>query len=111
MGDCRGWWGEEPPYHAPVFVLTHHPREPIEMAGGTVFNFVTEGFGHALEQARDTAGDAGVRIAGGGARVRDALRAGAIDELQLDIVPVLLTRGERPFDDIGGISFEPLDVV
>ena len=111
VGDWRGWWGDVPPYHAPVFVLTHHARAPLEMAGGTVFNFVTEGFGRALEQARDAAGDGDVRIAGGASTVRQALRADAIDELQLDIVPILLTRGERPFDDVGSISFEPLDVV
>jgi dihydrofolate reductase len=111
IGDWRGWWGEEPPYYAPVFVLTHYPRDPIEMAGGTVFNFVTEGFGRALEQARRAAGDADVRIAGGASTVRQALRAGAIDELQLDIVPVLLGRGERLLEDVGSIRFDPVDVV
>lgn len=110
-GDWRGWWGDEPPYRGPVFVLTHHARKPLEMAGGTVFTFVTEGFGPALEQARDAAGDADVRIAGGASTVRQALRAGAIDELQLDVVPILLARGERPFDDIGSIRFVPLDAV
>ncbi|MGH7722288.1 MAG: dihydrofolate reductase family protein [Candidatus Dormibacteria bacterium] len=110
-GDWRGWWGEEPPYHAPVFVLTHHPREPIEMAGGTIFNFVTEGFEGALEQARDAAGDADIRIAGGASTVRQALRAGAIDELQLDIVPVLLTRGERLLVDVGKLRCDPVEVV
>src|SRR3712207_1336546 len=81
----KGWWGEEPPYHAPVFVLTHHEREPIEMQGGTTFHFVTDGFDAALEQARAAAGDRGVDIAGGASTVRQALAAGAIDELVLDV--------------------------
>ncbi|MHB8719508.1 MAG: dihydrofolate reductase family protein [Candidatus Dormibacteria bacterium] len=110
-GDWRGWWGEDPPYHAPVFVLTHHARDSLEMAGGTVFHFVTEGFERALDRARDAAGDADVRIAGGASTVRQALRAGAIDELQLDIVPILLARGERLFDEIGSNRFVPVDVV
>src|SRR5437868_14114348 len=82
--DWRGWWGEEPPYHAPVFVLTHHPREPIEMQGGTTFHFVGEGFDAALAQARAVAGDREVAVAGGASTVRQALAAGAIDELTLD---------------------------
>ncbi|MCW2796915.1 dihydrofolate reductase family protein [Nocardioides sp.] len=96
-GGWRGWWGEEPPYHAPVFVLTHHEHEPIEMAGGTTFHFVTEGLGRALELARE-AGDGDVDIAGGASAVRQALSAGELDELTLDIVPVLLGSGERLFD-------------
>jgi dihydrofolate reductase len=96
-GGWRGWWGDEPPYHAPVFVLTHHPREPIEMAGGTTFHFVTEGFGGALELAR-AAGDGDVDIAGGASAVRQALLAGELDELRLDITSVLLGEGERIFD-------------
>src|SRR5215217_7234811 len=93
-GDWRGWWGDEPPYHAPVFVLTHHAREPVEMEGGTTFHFVTDGIGAALEAARAAAGDDGVvEIAGGASTVRQALAAGAIDELLLDFVPVLLGSG------------------
>src|SRR6516165_9513724 len=80
-GDWRGWWGPEPPYHAPVFVLTHHAREPIVMDGGTTFYFVTQGFDVAYTQARETAGEDGVDIAGGASTVRQALAAGAIDEL------------------------------
>jgi dihydrofolate reductase len=98
-GDWRGWWGDEPPYHAPVFVLTHHAREPIEMEGGTTFHFVTTGFDDAFEQARSVAGDAEVDIAGGASTVRQALAAGAIDELVLDIAPVVLGRGEPIFDE------------
>lgn len=93
-----GWWGDEPPYHAPVFVLTHYEHEPIEMDGGTTFHFVTGGIGDALAQAR-AAGDGDVDIAGGASTVRQALAAGELDELRLDIIPVLLGRGERIFDD------------
>lgn len=94
----RGWWGDEPPYHAPVFVLTHFEHEPIEMRGGTTFHFVTGGIADALAQARE-AGDGDVDIAGGASAVRQALAAGELDELTLDIIPVLLGRGERIFDD------------
>jgi dihydrofolate reductase len=96
-GDWRGWWGEEPPYHAPVFVLTHYPHDPIEMQGGTTFQFVTGGFATAFEQARAAAGDGDVDIAGGASVVQQALTANAIDELVLDIVPVILGAGERLF--------------
>ena len=97
--DWDGWWGSEPPYHAPVFVLTHHAREPIEMEGGTSFHFVTQGFEAAYAQARETAGEDGIDIAGGASTVRQALAAGVIDELTLDVVPVLLGVGERLFDE------------
>jgi dihydrofolate reductase len=90
----RGWWGEEPPYHAPVFVLTHHEHEPIEMSGGTTFHFVTGGLGEALRRARE-AGDGDVDIAGGASAVRQVLEAGELDELTLDVAPVLLGSGER----------------
>src|SRR5919202_1736417 len=110
-GDWRGWWGPEPPYHAPVFVLTHHAHEPIEMDGGTTFHFVTEGFDAAFEQARAAAGDKGVDIAGGASTVRQALAAGAIDELLLDIAPVLLGRGERIFDESTDVGLEIAEVV
>jgi dihydrofolate reductase len=98
-GDWRGWWGDEPPYHAPVFVLTHYEHEPIEMEGGTTFYFVTTGFGDALAQAKEAAGELDVDIAGGASAVRQGLAAGAIDELVLDIAPVLLHAGERIFDE------------
>src|SRR3954447_9393285 len=98
-GDWRGWWGDDPPYHAPVFVLTHYEREPVEMDGGTTFHFVADGFESAFAQARAAAGDQEIDIAGGASTVRQALAAGAIDELVLDIVPVLLGAGERIFDE------------
>src|SRR4051812_12259121 len=110
-GDWRGWWGEEPPYHAPVFVLTHHAREPIEMQGGTTFHFVTDGFEAAFEQARAAAGDQGVDIAGGASTVRQALAAGVIDELTLDIAPVLLGSGERLFDGTFDLALEPVETL
>jgi dihydrofolate reductase len=108
--DWRGWWGEDPPYHAPVFVLTHHAHDPIEMAGGTTFAFVTEGFDAAMEQARAAAGDAELTIAGGASTIRQALAAGAIDELVLDVSPVLLGGGERLFDGVADTGFTQLEV-
>lgn len=110
-GDWRGWWGPEPPYHAPVFVLTHHPHAPIVMEGGTTFHFVTDGFDSAYAQAQDAAGDRGIDIAGGAATVRQALIAGVIDELTLDIAPVLLGSGERMFDGVESFGFEPVEVL
>ena len=110
-GNWNGWWGAEPPYHAPVFVLTHHAREPIEMEGGTSFHFVTEGFDAAYAQARETAGDDGIDIAGGASTVRQALAAGVIDELMLDVAPVLLGSGERLFDGVESFEFEPVEVL
>src|SRR3954449_4958508 len=91
----KGWWGEEPPYHTPVFVLTHHARAPLSMAGGTEFRFVTGGIEDALAQARAAAGGLDVRIGGGGSTVRQYLRAGLIDELHLAVSPVLLGSGEH----------------
>ena len=91
----KGWWGDEPPYHVPVFVLTHHPRAPLAMKGGTEFRFVTEGIDAALEQARDAAAGKDVRVGGGVATIRQYLRAGLVDELQLSISPVLLGSGEH----------------
>ena len=106
-----GWWGPEPPYHAPVFVLTHHDRKPIEMEGGTTFHFVTEGFDATYAQALETADGHGVDIAGGASTVRQALNAGVIDELTLDIAPVLLGSGERIFDGVETFGFEPVEVL
>jgi dihydrofolate reductase len=99
--DWRGWWGEEPPYHAPVFVLTHYAHEPIEMKGGTTFHFVTDGFAAAHEQARAVAGDGDIDIAGGASAVQQGFRAGLLDELMLDIVPVVLGAGERLLEGVG----------
>ncbi|MGH9424502.1 MAG: dihydrofolate reductase family protein [Thermoanaerobaculia bacterium] len=96
----KGWWGDEPPYHVPVFVLTHHARKPLTMQGGTEFRFVTEGIESALEQARTAAGGKDVRLGGGVSTIRQYLRAGLIDELHLAISPVLLGRGEHLLHDI-----------
>jgi dihydrofolate reductase len=96
----KGWWGPNPPYHAPTFVLTHHPRDPIEMEGGTTFVFVTEGIEAALAQARAAAGGLDVKIAGGVQTVRQYLRAGLIDELHFALSPVVLGRGEAMFAGI-----------
>jgi dihydrofolate reductase len=90
----KGWWGDNPPYHAPTFVLTHHAREPIAMEGGTTFHFVTDGIHAALERARDAAGARDVKIGGGVSTVRQYLQAGLIDELHFALSPVLLGRGE-----------------
>lgn len=91
----KGWWGNNPPYHVPVFILTHHPREPIEMEGGTTFHFVTDGIGEALKRARQAAGSKDVRLGGGVATIRQYLQAGLIDEMHLAISPVLLGSGEH----------------
>jgi dihydrofolate reductase len=99
--EWRGWWGDEPPYHCDVFVLTHHRRTPIAMAGGTTFHFVTDGIESALERAFAAADGADVRLGGGAATVREYLRAGLVDELHVPVVPLLLGAGERLFDDLG----------
>ncbi|GAA1681410.1 dihydrofolate reductase family protein [Microbacterium lacus] len=109
--DWRGWWGPEPPYHAPVFVLTHFAREPIEMAGGTTFHFVTDGFDAAYERAVEVSGERGVDIAGGASTVRQALAADVVDELTIDIAPVVLGSGERIFSDLDVFGFEPVEVL
>ena len=96
----KGWWGDEPPYHTPVFVLTHHPRAPILMKGGTEFRFVTDGIHSALQQAKDAALGLDVRLGGGASTIRQYLRAALIDELHLVISPVLLGKGENLLGDI-----------
>jgi dihydrofolate reductase len=96
----KGWWGDEPPYHTPVFVLTHHARPPLAMAGGTVFHFVTQGIHAALEQATAAAGKLDVRIGGGVSTVRQYLRAGLVDEMHLAVRPVLLGSGEHLLQDL-----------
>jgi dihydrofolate reductase len=96
----KGWWGENPPYHTPVFVLTHHSREPIPMAGGTTFHFVREGIQVALERAIEAANGKDVRVGGGVSTIRQLLRAGLIDEMHLAIAPVLLGSGEQLFADV-----------
>jgi dihydrofolate reductase len=98
--DWTGWWGEDPPFHHDVFVLTHHARDPVPMAGGTTFHFVTDGIEAALDRARAAAGDRHVRLGGGAATVQQYLRAGLLDEIHLAVVPVLLGGGERLFDGL-----------
>jgi dihydrofolate reductase len=101
-GEWKGWWGDDPPYHYDVFVLTHHPREPVEMDGGTTFHFVTDGIESALEQARAAAGGKDVMLWGGAQVINQYLAAGHLDELELHIAPVLLGGGARLFDDLDG---------
>jgi dihydrofolate reductase len=109
--DWKGWWGDDPPYHAPVFVLTHHEREPLEMEGGTTFHFVTEGIERAVQLAREAAGELDIEVAGGASTIQQALRAGLLDELYLHVVPVLLGTGERLFDGVTGIDLAPVEVI
>ena len=104
--DWAGWWGEDPPYHAPVFVLTHHPRDPLVMQGGTTFTFVTEGISAALEQARAAAEDKDVAVAGGAQTVNQFLAAGLVDELRLHVAPVTFGQGERLFDGMPASKLE-----
>lgn len=96
----KGWWGDDPVYHCPVFVLTHHARAPIEMKGGTTFHFVTEGIQSALSRAKEAAGSKDVRVGGGAATVRQYLQAGLVDEMHLVVSPVLLGKGEKLFDAV-----------
>ena len=96
----RGWWGKNPPYHAPVFVLTHHQRPPAEMEGGTVFHFVTDGIRAALERARAVAGDQDIRLLGGAATIRQYLEAGLVDQMHIAVSPLLLGSGEHLLNGI-----------
>lgn len=98
--EWKGWWGPNPPYHAPTFVLTHHARDPLVMEGGTIFHFVTEGIEVALAKAKAAAGGKNVKISGGVSTVRQYLQAGLIDELHFAVAPVVLGRGEAMFKDI-----------
>jgi dihydrofolate reductase len=107
--DWKGWWGDDPPYHAPVFVLTHHPREPLTMEGGTTYHFVTDGIESALAQAKAAAGDGDVSIAGGAATLRQCLAIGAIDELRLHVVPLVLGEGENVFTGLRGLRLEAVE--
>ena len=106
----KGWWGDNPPYHHPVFVLTHRPRDPIPMEGGTTFYFVTEGIEAALARAQDAAGDKPVAIAGGASVVNQYLAIGAIDDLWLHIAPVTLGHGQRLFEAVPRLQMEPIRV-
>ncbi|WP_310772038.1 dihydrofolate reductase family protein [Mycobacterium sp. Z3061] len=98
--DWAGWWGDVPPYHCPVFVLTHYPHEPIELQGGTTFHFVTDGIEAAHRQARNAAGNRPISIAGGASCARQSIRAGLVDEIDLQVNPVILGSGERLFDGL-----------
>lgn len=111
--EWKGWWGDEPPYHVPTFVLTHHAREPLEMKGGTTFYFVTDGIHSALEQAKAAAGDKDIRIGGGPATVRQYLKARLIDELHLAMRPIFLGKGESIFTglDLRELGYEVAEAV
>jgi dihydrofolate reductase len=100
--DWKGWWGDDPPFHHPVFVLTHHAREPIPMQGGTTFHFVTGGIEEALERAAEAAGDLDVSIGGGAQAIQQYLKAGLVDEMEVHVMPMLLSRGERLFENVVG---------
>jgi dihydrofolate reductase len=109
----KGWWGENPPYHVPTFVLTHHARPPLEMAGGTVFHFVTGGIEEAVDRAKQAADDRDVRLGGGVATVRQGLTTGLIDEMHLALRPVLLGTGEKLFDglDLRSLGYRCVETV
>ncbi|MET0475198.1 MAG: dihydrofolate reductase family protein [Mycobacterium sp.] len=111
--DWTGWWGEEPPYHCPVFVLTHHPRDDVEMQGGTTFHFVTDGIESAYARAEAAADGRAISIAGGASCARQAITAGLVDEIDLQVSPVLLGSGERLFDgfSVGEPSLELVRVL
>ncbi len=108
--EWKGWWGDNPPYHAPVFVLTHTKREPIEMEGGTTFFFVTDGIESALTQAKQAAGEKDVKINGGAHTVNQFLKAGLIDELWFHVVPVTIGEGTRLFEGVPPLTLEPVEV-
>jgi dihydrofolate reductase len=111
-GAWNGWWGDDPPYHRPVFVVTHHPREAVALEGGTTFHFVTDGVEAALEQARAAAGDEDVLICGGASVVQQCFAADAIDEFTVSVSPVLLGGGTRLFGDLtGSAKLEPIRVI
>jgi dihydrofolate reductase len=111
--EWRGWWGEDPPFHTPVYVLTHHPREPLEMQGGTTFHFVTDGIEAALEQAKTAAGDLDVGIGGGADVAQQYLRAGLVDTMHIHVAPLLLGGGTRLFGEPGGdpVKLEPVRAI
>jgi dihydrofolate reductase len=104
--NANGWWGDDPPFHHPVFVLTSHAREPLELQGGTTFTFVSDGIESALEQARTAAGDKGVHVAGGASAVQQYLNAGLLEELQIHVAPILLGSGTRLLDNLDAGAIE-----
>jgi dihydrofolate reductase len=107
----KGWWGDNPPYHVPVFVLTHQPRAPLPMQGGTTFNFVIDGIESALAQARSAAGQKDIVIAGGAHAIQQYLAAGLLDELYLHVVPIVLGAGERLLENVGDPTLKPVQVI
>ena len=111
--EWKGWWGPNPPYHAPTFVLTHHPRASIEMEGGTTFHFVTEGIDAALKAARRAAGSQDIKIGGGVSTARQYIRAGLVDEIHLAVAPVVLGQGEALFDglDLRALGYRTVEHV
>lgn len=111
--EWKGWWGDNPPYHAPTFILTHHQRTPIEMLGGTTFHFVTDGIESALQKAREVAGRKDVKIGGGAQTVRQYVQAGHVDKIHLAIAPVVLGRGEALFSgiDLRALGYRPVEQV
>lgn len=108
--EWKGWWGNNPPYHAPVFVLSHNERPPVEMEGGTIFHFVADGIETALRKAKEAAGDQNVKIMGGANTVNQFFAAGLIDELWLHIVPVTIGSGSRLFEGVPNLKLEPVEV-
>ncbi len=108
--EWKGWWGDNPPYHAPVFVLTHTQRPSIEMEGGTTFHFVSDGIESALSKAKQAAGNRDVKIMGGATTLNQYLAAGLVDELWLHIVPVTIGEGTRVFEDVPNLNLEPIEV-
>jgi dihydrofolate reductase len=111
-GSWKGWWGDDPPYHCPVYVLTHHEREPVDMQGGTTYHFVTDGIESALEQAKAAAGGADVLLLGGAECINQYLAAGLVDEIELHVAPIVLGDGERLLEGIGtGVRFEHLRTI
>jgi dihydrofolate reductase len=107
----NGWWGDNPPFHTPVFVLTHHPRTPLEMEGGTTFIFVTDGIESALEQAKQAAAGLDVAIGGGANVLQQFLAAGLVDQFELHVVPILLGGGERLLENVGNLTLEQLRAI
>lgn len=108
--EWKGWWGDNPPYHAPVYVLSHHQRAPIEMEGGTTFFFITDGIESALTKAREAAGNRNVKIMGGAQTINQYLAAGLVDELWLHIVPVTVGEGSRLFEGVSNLKLEPIEI-
>lgn len=107
----HGWWGDNPPYHGPVFVLTHYPREPLVMEGGTTFHFVTDGIESAVRQARAAAGERNVSVAGGAQVIQQCLKSGLLDVLTVHVAPVILGGGARLLDDVGEPELEQVRVI